>query len=235
LLRRSKLPRTRFGLTGPPARRSLCRPVYFSPVVTTPKGTAAKSRLLDATIVLMRRGGLAGTGVNEIVAASGAPKGSVYHFFPAGKRQIAAEALALYAARVHASMDEALSRASGPRAKVRALFKLLEQRLVDAEFGASCAVGTVTLDLDEALAGVRPAAEAALDGWRALFAAHFPIAERRRRDAFAGLLLTAIEGGYVRGRAERSVDAFREATLILGEIAERECARPRARTTRRPS
>jgi TetR/AcrR family transcriptional repressor of lmrAB and yxaGH operons len=188
----------------------------------TPKGAAAKARLLDATIDLMRRGGLSGTGVNEIVAASGAPKGSVYHFFPDGKRQIAAEALARYAERVHAAMDDALARARGPRAKVHALFALLERRLVDAEYGASCAVGAVTLDLDESLARVRPAAAEAFADWRALFAAHFPIRDRRRREAFAGLLLTAIQGGYVRGRAERSAEAFREAARWLGELAERE-------------
>jgi len=188
----------------------------------TPKGAAAKARLLDATIVLMRRGGLAGTGVNDIVAASGAPKGSVYHFFPNGKRQIAAEALARYAARAHASMDEALSNAKGPRAKVHALFALLEHRLAEADFGASCAVGAVTLDLDASLDDVRPAAAAAFADWRALFAAHFPIRDRARRDAFAGLVLTAIQGGYVRGRAERSAEPFREAARWLGEIAERE-------------
>src|SRR6187551_585554 len=111
--------------------------------MTTPKGTAAKSRMLDAAIGLMRRGGLARAGVNEIVAASGAPKGSVYHFFPDGKRQIAVEALERYAERVHASMDEALSRARGPRAKVQALFALVASRLEEADFGASCAVGAV--------------------------------------------------------------------------------------------
>ncbi|CAG1006034.1 putative HTH-type transcriptional regulator [Burkholderiales bacterium] len=195
--------------------------------MTTPKGAAAKARMLDATIALMRRSGLAGTGVNEIVAASGAPKGSVYHFFPDGKRQMAVEALGRYASSVHASMDEALSRARGPRAKVRALFALLERRLEDAGYGASCAVGAVTLDLDEQLADVRPAAAAAFDDWRTLIARHFDIADRRRRDAFAGLVLTAIQGGYVRGRAESSTRAFREAAHWLAEIAERE-ARPAA-------
>ena len=188
----------------------------------TPKGSASRARMLDATIGLMRRSGLAGTGVNQIVVASGGPKGSVYHFFPDGKRQIAIEALARYAARVHAAMDQALSRARGPRAKVRALFGLLERRLEEADFGASCAVGAVTLDLDDALADVRPAAAAAFADWRALIASHFAIRDRARRDAFAGLVLTAIQGGYVRGRAERSVEPFREAARWLGDIAERE-------------
>jgi len=191
----------------------------------TPKGAAAKARMLDATIGLMRRGGLAGTGMNEIVAASGAPKGSVYHFFPDGKRQIAVEALGRYTGRVHASMDEALSRARGPRAKVRALFALVASRLEEADFGASCAVGAVTLDLDEALDGVRPAAEAAFADWRGLIERHMDIPDRKRREAFAGLVLTAIQGGYVRGRAERSVEPFREAARWLGDLAERESGR----------
>jgi TetR/AcrR family transcriptional repressor of lmrAB and yxaGH operons len=193
--------------------------------MTTPKGTAARARMLDATIGLMRRGGLARAGVNEIVAASGAPKGSVYHFFPDGKRQIAVEALERYTGGVHASMDEALSRAREPRAKIRALFALFERRLEDADFGASCAVGAVTLDLDEALEGLRPAAESAFANWRSLIERHFDLPDRKRREAFAGLVLTAIQGGYVRGRAERSVEPFREAARWLGDIAEREAGR----------
>jgi len=190
--------------------------------MTTPKGTAARTRMLDATIGLMRRGGLARAGVNEIVAASGAPKGSVYHFFPDGKRQIAVEALERYAGHVHASMDETMSHVHGPRAKIRALFDLVARRLEDAEFGASCAVGAVTLDLDPDLETVRPAAASAFADWRALIARHIDIPDRERREAFAGLVLTAIQGGYVRGRAERSVEPFREAARWLGDIAERE-------------
>jgi TetR/AcrR family transcriptional repressor of lmrAB and yxaGH operons len=190
--------------------------------MTTPKGAAARARMLDAAIGLMRRGGLARAGVNEIVAASGAPKGSVYHFFPDGKRQIASEALGRYAAHVHASMDEAMSHVQEPRAKIRALFALVARRLEDADFGASCAVGAVTLDLDGDLETVRPAAASAFADWRALIERHLDIPDRKRREAFAGLVLTAIQGGYVRGRAERSVEPFREAARWLGDIAERE-------------
>lgn len=190
--------------------------------MTTTKGAASKERMLDAAIGLMRHGGLAAAGMNEIVAASGAPKGSLYHFFPEGKRQLASEALARYAGRIHANLEASLASARTPGGKVRALFSGLERRLVEAGYGQSCAVGAVTLDLDEDLEPVRLAAGAAFDDWRALIARHFDIPDRARRDAFAGLVLTAIQGGYVRGRAERSVRPFREASAWLAEIAERE-------------
>jgi TetR/AcrR family transcriptional repressor of lmrAB and yxaGH operons len=193
--------------------------------MATAKGVASRERMLDAAIGLMRHGGLAAAGMNEIVAASGAPKGSVYHHFPDGKRQLAAEALDRYAGRIHALFEASLAGARRPGDKVRALFRMLERRLEEADFGQSCAVGAVTLDLDAGMDAVRVAAGAAFDDWRTLIAAHFDIPDRRRCEAFAGLVLTAIQGGYVRGRAERSVRPFREAAVWLAEIAERE-ARP---------
>ena len=37
--------------------------------------------------------GAGGTSFSEIIAASGAPRGSIYHHFPDGKRQLAEEAV----------------------------------------------------------------------------------------------------------------------------------------------
>jgi hypothetical protein len=53
-----------------------------------------------------------------------------------------------------------------------------------------------------------------------VIATHLGIADRRRARSFAGFVLTAIEGAYVRGRAEHSSAAFREAGQWLSELAE---------------
>jgi TetR/AcrR family transcriptional regulator, lmrAB and yxaGH operons repressor len=42
---------------------------------------------------LLERQGYNATGLNQIVAESGAPKGSLYYYFPDGKEQIGAETL----------------------------------------------------------------------------------------------------------------------------------------------
>ena len=54
--------------------------------------------------MLFRRNGYAATGTNEIVAVSGAPKGSLYHYFPAGKAEIAAEAVTYAGGVVEATL-----------------------------------------------------------------------------------------------------------------------------------
>ncbi|HEX5804042.1 MAG TPA: TetR/AcrR family transcriptional regulator [Azospira sp.] len=180
----------------------------------------SRGRMLEASIELMRGSGLSGAGINEIVRASGAPKGSVYHFFPAGKVQIVGEALTVYSARVQAFIDAALASKSAPGAKVRALFAAFARRVEAGEFRRSCAAGTVCLDLDAELDGLRVVVAQAFADWVALIARHFPALPAARRKSFASLLLSAIEGAYIRCRAERSSRPFTEAGRWLAELVE---------------
>lgn len=55
--------------------------------------TTAREQILLTTCSLMEKQGYHGTGLNEIVKESGAPKGSLYHYFPEGKEQITSEAV----------------------------------------------------------------------------------------------------------------------------------------------
>ncbi len=182
-------------------------------------GAGSRERMIEAAIALMRGSGLSGAGINEIVRASGAPKGSVYHFFPAGKQQIATEAIDIYSARVQAFIAAALASRSAPADKVRALFDAFARGVEEGAFAASCAVGTVSLDLDDEVAGLREVLARALEAWIDEIATHVDFGDARRTRAFAGLVMTAIEGAYVRARAERSSRAFREAGAWLAELA----------------
>jgi TetR/AcrR family transcriptional repressor of lmrAB and yxaGH operons len=175
--------------------------------------------MLEATIELLRGFGLAGAGINDIVRVSGAPKGSVYHHFPGGKLQIASEALALYAGRVRAFIGESLASRSAPADKVRALFEAFARRIEAADYRRSCAVGTVGLDLGEDLEPVRGVLAAALESWMEEIAAQVELDSAARTRAFAGLVMTAIEGAYVRCRVERSPQPFREAGRWLATLA----------------
>ena len=177
--------------------------------------------MIEATIDLMRGSGLSGAGINDIVRESGAPKGSVYHFFPNGKVQIVSEALDVYSQRVLAFVDQALTSKRAPADKIRALFNAFARRVAEGAFHKSCAVGTVSLDLDAELEGVRTLLETAFTRWRSLIEEHFDFDDPRRTRSFAGLVLTNIEGAYIRCRVERSSRPFREAGAWLAELTAR--------------
>lgn len=185
-----------------------------------PRSDASRDRMLEATIELMRSAGLHGAGINHIVREGAAPKGSVYHFFPGGKLQIVGEALELYASRVEAFIDEALA---GPRtnpARVRALFEAFAQRVEQGGGRRSCAVGAVSLDLADDAEPLRPLLQHALQRWQDGVARRIVLDDARRTRSFAGLVMTAIEGAYVRARAERSGAPFREAGDWLARLVE---------------
>jgi len=180
-----------------------------------------REKLIEAAITLMRRSGLSGAGINDIARESGAPKGSIYYFFPDGKQQIVEEGLARYSERVVAFIESSLSSKRKPGEKVKALFNAFAQRIELGEFRHSCPAGTVCLDLDSELESLRSAVAAAFGRYLEAIETHFPFDDRRRARSFAGLLLTAIEGAYVRGRADRSTKPFLEAGAWLAELAER--------------
>jgi len=182
----------------------------------------SRDRMIEAAISLMRGSGLTGAGINEIVRVSGAPKGSVYHFFPHGKAQITGEALAVYSKRVMAFIDRALVSERHAGAKVSALFNAFAQRVEEGDFRQSCALGTVTLDLDAELQQLQAFIGVTFSLWAALIADHFNLGDAARTQSFAGLVLTAIEGAYIRCRAERSPRAFSEAGEWLAILADQQ-------------
>ena len=189
--------------------------------MSTSVGTqGSRARMLDAAITLMRGSGLSGAGINEIVRESGAPKGSVYHFFPNGKGQIVAEAIELHSYRVQDFIQQALQSQERPADKVRALFNAFARRVSAGDFQASCAAGAVALDLDADLEELRLVLQGAFSRWITLVAQHFDFADARQNKSFAGLVLTTIEGAYIRCRVDRSSRPFKEAGEWLAELAE---------------
>lgn len=183
------------------------------------KQAGSRQRMLEAAIMLMRGSGLSGAGINEIVRASGAPKGSVYHYFPQGKSQLVSEALLAYSGRVEAFIDTAVAGRRSPAGKLRALFGAFAARVEASDFRQSCAGGTVCLDLAEGLDALQPVIAGMFARWIERLASHFDFGgDYRRAHAFAGLLLTTIEGAYIRCRAERSSQPFTEAAECLAAL-----------------
>lgn len=180
----------------------------------------ARNRILESAVVLLRQSGLSGAGINQLLAHSGAPKGSMYYHFPGGKLQIAAQALELYGQRVATSFETALSSRKKPADKLRALFGLIAARFENANFEQSCAAGAVALDLQAPVAALQPVVAGVMAAWQLVVARHLPQRTIAQRQSFAGLVISAIEGAYIRGRAERSATALVEAGEWLARMLE---------------
>ena len=106
----------------------------------------AKKRIVETTADLMQRNGYCATGLKDIIRESGTPKGSLYHYFPGGKEEIARAALQSSAQ----SFGEALQTCidiEGSVAKGFARFIREYARSFEASgFEKGCPVTTVALE-----------------------------------------------------------------------------------------
>src|SRR5690349_22796393 len=109
-------------------------------------GRASREAFLDATGVLLRRQGYAATGLNEIVARSGAPRGSLYFHFPGGKQELALAAMEATGEQLRAGIAALMSRPGGAAASLAGLIDALAAGLEASGYRDGCPIATVTLE-----------------------------------------------------------------------------------------
>jgi len=200
--------------------------------MTTHRG-GSRERMLAATETLLRERGLAGAGIQHVVARSAAPIGSVYHFFPGGKTQLVSEALHLHAEKARALFQTMLGDRRRPLPeRFRALCRTAAAGFDRAGANKGCAIGTVALDLDARHEALRHVCRAALDGWIATIAVELPWSDDATRRSFAEMAVAAIEGAFIVSRARRSGAPFLSVGEWLAAMLETSPPHASARRTR---
>ncbi len=71
---------------------------------------STRDHIIDTTSQLLEQQGYFATGLNQIVQESGAPKGSLYYYFPEGKEELTAEAIERSAAKFSGIIRTELAR-----------------------------------------------------------------------------------------------------------------------------
>jgi AcrR family transcriptional regulator len=160
--------------------------------------------MIESAALLMRERGVQATSFSEVLAHSGAPRGSIYHHFPGGKAQLVEEATRYAGDFTAAGLAAAIGQ-DDPVAAVTGFIAMWRRILTRSDFAAGCPVVAVALEGD-ATPAAREAAATAFSAWEALIAdALVPHGvPRERADAIASLVIAAIEGGVVLARAQRS-------------------------------
>jgi TetR/AcrR family transcriptional repressor of lmrAB and yxaGH operons len=174
-----------------------------SPAMPAP----AKHReaIVRAAATLFRQKGYAATGLNEILAASNAPKGSLYHYFPQGKAQIGEEVVRHSGRIVARTLGEIVAREPSPATLLRTYARMVGGWMAESGFRDGSPITTILLELAPREPGVTTAGREAFAAWSAviedgLTAAAVPPTRAR---SLAGLAIAALEGSLVRARVEQ--------------------------------
>jgi AcrR family transcriptional regulator len=175
-----------------------------------------RDRIVGASGELLRRQGYAATGVKQIVAAAQAPFGSIYHFFPGGKEELAGEAIRVSGAAYGLLLPAIFDPAPDVVTATRAFFAGAAEHLRETDYADACPIATVALEVSSTHPALREACAAVFSDW---------IAAGTRRFAAAGLpaatarelaigMIAALEGAFVLARALRST----EPLDVAGEL-----------------
>jgi AcrR family transcriptional regulator len=181
-----------------------------------------RERIVRSAAQLIRRKGVAGTGMREIVIEADAPRGSLQHYFPGGKEELVADALlwmgAVAARRTQRSFGKIEPRT--PSALLASLVDDWRADLTNEEFSAGCPLVAAAADTAATSEHLRGVLREAFDGWLT------PLAEGlidlgvppERSDGLAVVIISALEGAIILARIRRDLTPFDALVSELGPL-----------------
>ena len=180
----------------------------------TKRGSTRTNMLVSAAEVLRERGA-AGVTIDEVLARSGAPRGSVYHHFPGGRNQILAEALQYAGEAITEVIDHAAQM--GGMYLVRQFAEFWEGLLVESDFTAGCPVVAAAIGWTDDEPQLTTVAGGIFGHWRDALTRAF-VSDGFDEPCAASLAImciAALEGAVVLCRSTRRVDPLRDVAEQL--------------------
>ncbi len=189
------------------------------------RSISARERLIQATSHLVELQGYHATGLNQIVKEGGAPKGSLYYYFPNGKEELVAESVALHGRAVTDQIRKALANTTDPADAIHAIVAYIARKFVHSDFIKAGSIASVALETAHSSERLRKVCGEIYTAWQNAYAGMLiEHGMRTERAARIAMLITAsIEGAVVLCRTYRSPEpllAIAEELKLLIEQAQ---------------
>jgi len=184
--------------------------------------TTTRQQILDTAAELIEAQGYHATGLSEIIRVSGAPKGSLYYYFPGGKEELVAEAVRSTGGTVLERIRTELDRFDDAVDAVREFLLTLAQHVAASEYRGGGPITTVALESATTAEQINLACREVYASWQAAFADKLVASgvASPRATRLASVLVATLEGAIVLCRTRHSpaplVSAADEMGLLLG-------------------
>ena len=184
----------------------------------------SKEKTLSAAVKLFSQRGYHGTGLQDILEAGGAPRGSLYFHFPKGKEQIGEAAVQLGTEGVRDFITDAAQTSGNVQAFLVKLARGIAANLERSGYREGCPVATTALETAAQSDVLGRAARTAFQIWereikRALISFGM---KANKADRTATAVLSQLEGALLLARTYRSLEPMQRAEKALLVLAGRE-------------
>jgi TetR/AcrR family transcriptional repressor of lmrAB and yxaGH operons len=160
------------------------------------------------------------TGLSQILKESGAPKGSLYYYFPGGKEELAAEAIERTGRALAERVRLNLAAEGKPVAAIRHFIERIADGVEASHFRGGGPLATVALETATSSERLNEACRAAYALLQQAFEEKlkeggYPAAQVA---ALASFVVAAIEGGIILSRTYHSGDPLREVARHVAVV-----------------
>lgn len=186
-----------------------------------PRGNNRENLLTGGTDLIWAQG-FHGTGVQEIAAAAGVPKGSFYNHFDS-KDDFAVKALEKYAEDFSAHLQQVLLHGDGtPLDRLRRLFDTWIAEVEDGGALRGCLAGNLSQELSLSKPQIQAATNAAFEKLQSHYQtclqdaqAQGQIAADLDTAALSGFIYFAWQGAILRAKASGSMQPFQQFQSVV--------------------
>lgn len=180
-----------------------------------------RTRIRDTAAGLFRRDGYSATGLKRIATEAGAPFGSIYHFFPGGKQQLAQDAVRTSGAEYQHMVLALLESVPDPLESLANAFRVAADNLVATDYAEACPIATLALEVASSNETLRLATADVFDGWIESGTEWFGrwLPDRAAARQLAQSMIMLLEGAFVLSRAGRDPEPLHSAGRAMVELA----------------
>ena len=179
----------------------------------------SRSRMVQSAAHLFGSRGVNGTSFSDVLVASGAPRGSIYHHFPDGKRQLTEEAIRWTSTEIVAYLES--FPGGSPEDAIEHFVALWRSTVVPSEGTAGCPLVAAAVDVaDDPL--LLDLIQSQFDAWINVLARQLRDAgvSTRRSHSIALTAVAAMEGALLLCRAARSSTPLETTARELRHLVE---------------
>lgn len=179
-----------------------------------------RARIQGAAAVLFRRHGYSATGLKRIAAEADAPFGSIYHFFPGGKQQLAEDMIRTSGTEYGRMVLALLDSVADPVESLVHAFEAAADDLAAADYADACPIGAVALEVASSNEVLRVATAEVFEEWVGMATRWFGrwVAEPRTAQSLSYAMVMMLEGAFMLSRAARDPEPLRVAGRSMATL-----------------
>lgn len=172
-----------------------------------------RQKMIHSAAALLQEGGLARASFTDVVNASGAARGAIYHHFPGGKTELAAEAVLWTGERVRSNLSQVDSTSAEDL--VADFLAMIRPIVAHAAVGTSCAVAAVTIESAQSDPELTRVVSDALRSWVDVLQKQLVLSgvSQARSHRAAVFMVIFLEGAQVLCRATGDMSFFDEGAV----------------------